>query len=72
MKEFESWSVDSGGDGAEWADVMFHFRSRLHPPLALIVPEATLAELRANMKTVLKEIEHQPTLIDSIERFLRF
>ena len=65
MKEFESWSVDS--DGVEWADVMLYFRSRIHPPLALIVPEGKLAELRANLKTVLKEIEHQPTLIDSIE-----
>ena len=72
MKEFESWSVDSGGDGTEWAEVMFYFHSRLHPPLQLIVPEEKLTELRANMKTVLKEIEHQPTLIDSIEKFLRF
>jgi hypothetical protein len=70
MKQFESWSVDS--DGVEWADVMFHFRSRIHPPLALIVPEEKLAELRANLKVVLKEIEHEPTLIDSIEKFLRF
>ncbi len=72
MKEFEDWSVDSGGNGAEWASVMFYFRSRLHPPLELIVPEEKLTELRANMKMVLKEIEHEPTLIDSIEKFLRF
>jgi hypothetical protein len=70
MKEFESWSVDS--DGVEWADVAFYFRSHIHPPLALMVPEEKMAEIRANMKTVLKEIEHQPTLIDSIEKFLRF
>ncbi|HUC31386.1 MAG TPA: hypothetical protein VMR99_01705 [Candidatus Paceibacterota bacterium] len=70
FKEFESWSADS--DGVEWAEVTFYFRSRLHPPLALIVPEEKMTELRANLKTVLKEIEHQPTLIDSIEKFLRF
>lgn len=70
MKEFESWSADS--DGAEWAEVMLHFRSRLHPPLALIVPEENMTELRADLKFMLKEIEHQPTLIDSIEKFLRF
>ena len=70
MKEFDGWSADS--DGAEWADVMLYFRSRIHPPLALIVPEEKMAEFRANLRTVLKEIEHQPTLIDSIERFLRF
>ncbi len=70
MKEFESWSVDS--DGVEWADIVFYFRSHIHPPLALIAPEEKLAEIRMNMKTVIKEIEHQPTLIDSIEKFLRF
>ena len=70
LKEFESWSTDS--DGVEWAEVMLYFRSRLHPPLVLIVPEVKLPELRANLKLVLKEIEHQLTLIDSIEKFLRF
>lgn len=76
MKEFESWSVNSAGgagaEGEEWADIAFYFRSHLHPPLAVLVPEEKLAEIRANMKTVLREIEHEPTLIDSIEKFLRF
>jgi hypothetical protein len=70
FKEFESWSVDA--DDAGWAEFLFHFRSRLHPPLAIIAPEEKLADLRANLKLILKEVEHQPTLIDSIEKFLRF
>jgi hypothetical protein len=70
IKEFESWSADS--EGEEWIDVLFYFRSRLRPPLALIVPEDELAEIRSNLKTVLKEIEYELTLVDSIEKFLRF
>jgi hypothetical protein len=70
IKEFESWSADF--DDGEWADVAFYFRSRVHPALSLIVPSGKLTELRANLKTVLKEIEHEPTLVDSIEKFLRF
>jgi hypothetical protein len=70
MKEFESWSADSDGVGT--ADIVFYFRSRFHPPLVMITWDEKLVELRANLKTVLKEIEHEPTLIDSIERFLRF
>ena len=70
MKEFESWSADAY-DG-EWADVAFYFRSRIRTPLTVMVPKEKLDEFRANMKTVLKEIEHEPTLIDSIEKFLRF
>ncbi len=70
MKEFESWSAES--DGAEWADVMFYFRSHIRPPLLVIVPEEKMAELRTNLRVVLKEIEHEPSLLDSIEKFLRF
>jgi hypothetical protein len=70
MKEFESWSVDLEDGG--WADMAFYFRSRIRPPLAVIVPAEKVAEIRANLKTVLKEIEHEPTLVDSIEKFLRF
>jgi hypothetical protein len=70
MREFEGWSIDA--DGLDWAEVALYFRSRIHPSLTLIVPTAKVAELRANMKTVLKEIEHQPTIVDSIEKFLHF
>jgi hypothetical protein len=70
MKEFESWSVDS--DGVEWADLVFYYRARLHVPLTIMVPDDKVAEIRANLKLVLKEIEHDPTLVDSIEKFLRF
>jgi len=70
LKEFESWSAESNGDGS--ADLIFYFRSRVRPSLTLIVPEEKLAEIRANLKTLLKEVEHQPTMIDSIEKFLRF
>jgi hypothetical protein len=70
MKEFESWSADL--DDGEWADVSFYFRSRIRPALLLIVPAPKVAEIRANLKLVLKEIEHEPTLVDSIEKFLRF
>jgi hypothetical protein len=70
LKEFESWSVES--DGGEWAEAAFYFRSRVRTPLAVIIPEDELAEIRTNLKTILKEVEHQPTFIDSIEKFFRF
>lgn len=70
LKEFESWSVNL--DDGEWADTAFYFRSHLRPALSVIVPTEKVGEIRANLKTVLKEIEHEPTLVDSIEKFLRF
>jgi len=70
LKEFESWSADSAG--GEWTEILFNFRSRLKTPLRILVPEAKLEEVRTNMKTVLKEVEYQQTLLDSIEKLLRF
>lgn len=70
LREFESWSADDvGGD---WAELSFYFRSRLHTPLTMILPEDRLPAVRAGLRTVLREIPHEPTLIDAIEKFLRF
>lgn len=70
IKEFESWSIDMNADLP--AELLFHFRSRVRPPLPVIVPAEKVAELRAGLETVLKEIEYDPTLVDAIEKFFRF
>jgi hypothetical protein len=70
LKEFESWSAQS--DGVEWSDVIFYFRARLRTPLFVMVPDEKMPELRDSLKLVLKEIEHDPALVDSIEKFLHF
>jgi hypothetical protein len=70
LKEFESWSVNI--DGGEWVELAFYFRSKLRTPLIIIAPEEKLIEVRTSLKGILKEIEHEMTLVDSIEKFLRF
>jgi len=70
FKEFESWSAETLDDA--WSEVFFNFRSRVKPALKVLVPAEKIAELRANLKTILKEVEHQASLLDSIEKFLRF
>jgi hypothetical protein len=70
MREFESWSTDKNDE--DWADIHFYFRSHLRAPLKVIVPLDRVEELRTNLKTVLKEVEHDMTFIDAIERLLRF
>ncbi len=54
------------------AELVFVFRARFRMPLKMLFPAARLAELRINMKTILKEISHEPTLLDAIEKLLRF
>jgi len=70
FKEFESWSVDALDDA--WSEAFFNFRSRVKPALKVLVPKEKLVELRVNLATILKEVEHQASLLDSIEKFLRF
>ncbi len=70
MREFESWSTDNN-DGV-WADLHFYFRSKTRSPLRVIVPVGRIEEIRVHLKPVLKEIQHDMTFIDAIEKILRF
>ena len=70
FKDFESWSTDAADD--EWAELFFNFRSRVKPALKMLIPAEKLTDLRENLKAILKEVEHQSSLVDSIEKFLRF
>jgi hypothetical protein len=70
LKEFESWSAADIGGG--WADIAFNFRARLKIPLKILVPHDTLDEIRKNLKTVLREVEHETSLIEAIEKLIKF
>ena len=70
LKEFESWSADEMND--DWYEVAFNFRARLRTPLVFIMPREKLEEIRKNLKTILREVEHETTLIEAIEKLLRF
>lgn len=70
FKDFDTMSVDAPMDGL--AELIFVFRARFKTPLKVLFPADRLAELRAHMKTVLKEVPYEPTLLDAIEKLLRF
>ncbi|HVN26394.1 MAG TPA: hypothetical protein VMT99_01955 [Candidatus Paceibacterota bacterium] len=70
LREFESWSTAPAGD--PFADLYLNFRSRVRPALKVLLPGDRVDELRADLKGVLKEVEHEPSLLDAIEKILRF
>lgn len=78
MSELESFSVDEpiapaeGVARAEFAELAFHFKGKLHMPILVCIPTAQLAEARKNLQQVIREIEHQPTFIDSLEKWIGF
>ena len=70
IKDFESFSIETAGNGM--VELVFVFRAKLKTPFKTLIPEGRAAELRNNLKTLLKEVPYEPTLIDSIEKLLRF
>ncbi|HEX4104204.1 MAG TPA: hypothetical protein VHZ04_01865 [Candidatus Paceibacterota bacterium] len=70
FRNFETMSVDTPADG--FAEMVFVFRARFKTPLKILFPAEHLAAFRANTKTILKEVPYEPTLLDSIEKLLRF
>ncbi len=71
FKEFEKMSVNE--DTIEgWVELIFVLRERFKAPLIILFPEDRLPDLRLHSKTILKEVPHDPSLIDSIEKLSRF
>ena len=70
LKEFESWSAAEIDD--EWTEIAFNFRARLKIPLKIMAPHDKLDEIRKNLKLVLREVEHETSLLDAIEKLIKF
>ena len=70
MGQLESWSAEPLDE--EWTEFIFNFKAKLKTPLRMLVPASMVEDIRKNLKTVLKEVEHQPTLLDALEKLIRF
>lgn len=70
MGQLETWSADHLDD--EWTELIFSFKAKLKTPLKLLAPTGLIEEIRKNLKTALRETEHQPTLLDALEKLVRF
>ena len=70
LGQFESWSAEHLDD--EWAEIIFSFKAKLRTPLKVIAPAAIVEEVRKNFKPILRETEYQPTLLDALEKLIRF
>lgn len=68
--EFENMSVNPMHGG--WDELIFTHRAKFKSQLKILIKEEQIVEFRANMKTVLKEMPYEPTLLDSIEKLLGF
>ncbi len=70
IREFKGWSTDRNTE--EWADIHFYFDSHWRAPLRMIVPHGRVEEVRKNLSPVLRELKHDMSLIDAIEKIIGF
>lgn len=69
--EIENFSVSQEGSG-EWVEVFFDFRKRLRSRLRITVHQEDLEEIRGILASVLKEVEHEESLVDRLEKLAGF
>lgn len=70
VKLFESFSVNELND--DWTELFFTFKTKLRTPLKVILPKIKIEEVRKNLKPVLREVEFEPSLLDSLEKIIGF
>ena len=70
MREFQSWSA--GDYEGALVEIIFMFKGRLKIPLMVLIPSERLEELREKLASVLTEVEHKPSFLDSLEKISRF
>ncbi len=70
LTELESFSVDE--TAGPYVNLFWYFKSKLHTSLLIQIPENKLEDLRKVLKPILHEIQHDPSVIDSIEKIVGF
>jgi len=70
--DMESFSIDEGADDVQWDDIVFHFRGRFKTPLIIKLHKEKLGEAKAIIKKILKEVDYEPSFLDSLEKLIGF
>ena len=70
--EMESFSVDKGPDDGLWDDIIFHFHGKFKMPLIIKLPKKELEKTKIIIKKILKEVDYEPSFLDSLEKLVGF
>jgi hypothetical protein len=70
--EMESFSIDKGSNDESWDTIIFRFRGRFKVPLMVKLPKEKLDGAKAIIKKILKEVDYEPSFLDSLEKLIGF
>jgi len=71
LDNFKSFSVEQD-DHENWAGIVLFFESHLRPSILVHTPHSETEEILKALRKKLKEVNWEPSLLDTLERFLRF
>lgn len=71
LVNIESFSV-AEVPNSEWEIIFFRFKHSLRLPAAILVPRDRLQEVTRLMGQTIPQIEHEESLLDTLERFFGF
>ena len=72
FSEMESFSIDESPKDGLWDVLVFHFHGKFKLPLIVHLPKEKLEEIRSSIKKTLKEIDYEPSFLDSLEKLIGF
>jgi hypothetical protein len=73
LTEFESFSVDETDEtDSAYIDLFWYFKNKMRIPLLVRIPRNQLEDLRKNLRPLLRETPHDPSIIDSLEKIIGF
>src|SRR3989344_1323822 len=69
--DFESFSVDEHWSD-EWPNFVIYFKRRFRPAVRVHVPHDRFEEIEQALRKIVPKIEHEETLIETIEHLIGF
>ncbi len=69
--EMESFSVDEYLQ-TDWPNTYFQFRARLKTPLKIKMPKERTAEIQKILQTILPQVKHERSLLETLEELIGF
>ncbi len=70
ISKFESFSVNQLDEMS--SEIFLQPKGKLETTVMVIIPSERLEEATANLKLVLRQIEYQATIVDSLEKIIGF
>ncbi len=70
IKLFQNFSANQ--ISGEWTEIFFSFKAKIRTPMKILLPTEKMDDVRNNLRTVLREVEFEPSLLDSLEKIIGF